>query len=88
MRWRLPYLLIPVLVFLTVVEMKQARAQAPVVGRILSIQGDVAVRRASQVQWETAKPEQEVREGDGVRTGSGARCDILTVDESHYGGPH
>uniref|UniRef100_A0A7C3SLV6 Tetratricopeptide repeat protein n=1 Tax=Desulfobacca acetoxidans TaxID=60893 RepID=A0A7C3SLV6_9BACT len=82
MRWRLPYLLIPVLVFLTVVEMKQARAQAPAVGRILSIQGDVAVRRASQVQWETAKPEQEVREGDGVRTGSGARCDILTVDES------
>lgn len=59
-----------------------AQAQGPVAGKIVLIQGDVAVRRAGQVQWEPAKPELELREGDAVRTGSGARCAILCVDES------
>ena len=58
------------------------RAAAPVVGKLILIQGQVVVRRADAAQWQTAQLNQEIFAGDAVQTGPSSRAALLCVDES------
>ena len=57
-------------------------AEPPMVGKLVSIQGQVAVSRSSSTQWEPAQVGQPLLAGDSVRTGPTSRAAILCVDES------
>jgi tetratricopeptide (TPR) repeat protein len=59
-----------------------AMAEAPVVGKVVSCQGQVAVRRGESAQWEPAQVGQSLWATDTVRTGPASRASILCVDES------
>ena len=63
-------------------ERLAAMAEGPSVGKLVSVQGQVAVRRGDATQWEPAQVGQPLWPGDSVRTGSASRCAILCVDES------
>ena len=51
------------------------------VGKVVTLQGQVAVRR-HDTQWEPAQVGQSLFAGDSVRTGPASRASILCVDES------
>jgi len=59
-----------------------AMAEGPAVGKLVSCQGQVAVRRGGATQWEPAQVEQPLFAGDAVRTGYNSRAAILCIDES------
>ena len=51
-------------------------------GRLVFIQGQVAVRPAGSAVWQKARLHQELVAGDLVRTGPNSRAAILSLDES------
>ena len=57
-------------------------SEAPSVGKLIAIQGQVTVRRGIDKSWEPAQVGQPLGVGDGVRTGSASSASILCVDES------
>jgi tetratricopeptide (TPR) repeat protein len=59
-----------------------AMAEGPAVGKLVSCQGQVAVRRGGATQWEPAQVDQPLFAGDAVRTGYNSRAAILCIDES------
>jgi tetratricopeptide (TPR) repeat protein len=59
-----------------------ARAEGPAVGKLVNVQGQVAVRRSGTTQWEAAQVDQLLYAGDAVRTGPNCRAAILCLDES------
>ncbi len=63
-------------------ERVAAMAEEPPVGKIVSIQGQVAVQRAGSKEWELCQVDQPLMAGDSVRTGPNSRAAILCVDES------
>ena len=52
------------------------------VGKLISLQGQVAVRRSSDTRWEPAQVGQSLMAGDSVRTGPASTTSILCVDET------
>jgi tetratricopeptide (TPR) repeat protein len=52
------------------------------VGKFISVQGEVKIRRAGAADWEAAEPDQPLHEGDAVLTGADSSCTILCTDES------
>jgi hypothetical protein len=76
---------LPVLTFLIFQVLgciQEARAAAPVAGKLGQLQGQVSVRRAGVQTWETARLDQELFEGEAVQTGAVSRAAILGMDES------
>jgi tetratricopeptide (TPR) repeat protein len=63
-------------------EASRPMAEAPVVGKLISIQGQVGVRRSSDTRWEPAQVGQSLMAGDSVRTGPASTTSILCVDET------
>jgi tetratricopeptide (TPR) repeat protein len=59
-----------------------AMTEAPMVGKLIAIQGQVAVRCGSDTRWEPARVGQPLGAGDAVRTGPTSSASILCVDES------
>jgi tetratricopeptide (TPR) repeat protein len=59
-----------------------AMAAAPMVAKLISLQGQVAVSRASDLRWKPARIGQPLEAGDSVRTGPASSASILCVDES------
>ncbi len=59
-----------------------AMAEAPMVAKLISLQGQVAVSRASDPHWKPARIGQPLEAGDSVRTGPASSASILCVDES------
>jgi tetratricopeptide (TPR) repeat protein len=57
-------------------------AAAPLAGKIISLQGQVAVRPGGQPAWVPAGLNKELFTGDAVKTGPVSRAAILCVDES------
>jgi tetratricopeptide (TPR) repeat protein len=57
-------------------------SEAPSVGKLIAIQGQVTVRRGSDKSWEPAQVGQPLGAGDAVRTGPASSASILCVDES------
>jgi tetratricopeptide (TPR) repeat protein len=55
---------------------------AELAGRLVFIQGQVAVRLAGTDAWQKARLNQELAGGDMVRTGPNSRAAILALDES------
>jgi tetratricopeptide (TPR) repeat protein len=60
----------------------RALPEAPAVGKLVAIQGQVTVRREADKHWEPAKVGQFLGAGDAVRTGPASSASILCVDES------
>ncbi len=63
-------------------EIAGAMAEPPMVGKLVTVQGEVAVCRGNSTQWERAQAGQSLFAGDSVRTGVGSLASILCVDES------
>jgi tetratricopeptide (TPR) repeat protein len=59
-----------------------ARAKPPLAGKLVFIQGEVAVRHGAGHPWEPASIGQSLEPGDEVRTGPDSNASILCVDES------
>jgi len=59
-----------------------AAGEPPLVGKLVSIQGQVAIRGVQQTRWEPAQARQSLLAGDAVRTGPASRASILCVDET------
>ncbi|MGB8992158.1 MAG: tetratricopeptide repeat protein [Desulfobaccales bacterium] len=59
-----------------------AMAETPMVAKLISLQGRVAVSRASDPRWKPARIGQPLEAGDSVRTGPASSASILCVDES------
>jgi tetratricopeptide (TPR) repeat protein len=59
-----------------------AMSEAPTVGKLISLQGQVAVRRSRDTRWEAAQVGQSLKAGDSVRTGPASTTSILCVDET------
>jgi tetratricopeptide (TPR) repeat protein len=57
-------------------------SEAPAVGKLVAIQGQVTVRRGSDKGWERAQIGQPLATGDAVRTGPASSASILCADES------
>jgi tetratricopeptide (TPR) repeat protein len=57
-------------------------AKEPVVGKLITLQGQVAIQHGSGRPWESARIGQLLVAGDAVRTGVGSTASILCVDES------
>lgn len=55
---------------------------APLAGRLILIQGEVAVRPLGTTVWQAARLNQDLAVGDAVRTGINSRAAILSQDES------
>jgi hypothetical protein len=80
--WEKTWLILVVLACLCLPDRLAAMAEPPVVGKIISTQGQVLVRRGEAGQWEAAQPGQSLMAGDAVRTGASSQCSVLCVDES------
>jgi tetratricopeptide (TPR) repeat protein len=59
----------------------QAEA-AELAGRLVYLEGEVAMRPAEAAQWQKAQLRQDLFGGDTVRTGANSRAAILCMDES------
>ena len=59
-----------------------AMAEPPLVAKLISLQGQVAVSRGSDPHWKPAQIGQPLVAGDSVRTGPASSASILCVDES------
>jgi tetratricopeptide (TPR) repeat protein len=59
----------------------QAEAAEPA-GRLVYLEGEVAMRPAGAAQWQKAQLRQDLFGGDTVRTGANSRAAILCMDES------
>jgi tetratricopeptide (TPR) repeat protein len=59
-----------------------AQAAPPLAGKLVYLQGQVAVRPARGQEWGVARIDQDLFAGDAVRTGPLSRAAILCVDES------
>lgn len=57
-------------------------SEAPAVGKLIALQGQVTVRRGSAKGWESAQVGQPLATGDAVRTGPASSASILCADES------
>jgi tetratricopeptide (TPR) repeat protein len=55
---------------------------AELAGRLIFLEGQVAVRLAGTTQWREARLHQNLSGGDMVRTGANSRAAILCLDES------
>jgi len=75
------FLLMPVLLGLIVAWTTLANA-AELAGRLVLIEGQVAVRPAGTAVWQKARVHQNLVSGDMVRTGPNSRAAILSLDES------
>jgi hypothetical protein len=76
---------LPILTFflcLILGDVIEARAAAPLAGKLIQIQGQVSVRRVGEQVWEPGRLQQELFEGDAIQTGAVSRAAILCVDES------
>ncbi len=60
----------------------EAMAEPPIVAKVVTAQGEVAVCRGDTNRWEPAQVGQSLFAGDSVRTGGNSRAAILCVDES------
>ena len=63
-------------------ERGSAMAEEPMVAKLVSIQGQVAVQRSGSKEWELCQVGQPLLAGDSVRTGPNSHASILCVDES------
>jgi hypothetical protein len=59
-----------------------AVAAKPLAGKIVFLQGQVAVCRAGTDRWDMAQLQQDLFLGDAVRTGTASGAAILCADES------
>jgi tetratricopeptide (TPR) repeat protein len=57
-------------------------AGPPLAGKIILTQGEVFIRRAGAPQWEKAHINQELFEGDAVKTAAAAQAAIICMDET------
>jgi tetratricopeptide (TPR) repeat protein len=80
--WCSTWLILAALACLCLPDRLAAMAEPPVVGKIVTVQGQVYVRRGEAAQWEAAQAGQSLMAGDAVRTGASSRCSVLCVDES------
>ena len=76
------WLILALIAVLLLPDSLMAMAEAPMVGKLISIQGQVAVRRGSDTRWELAQVGQPLMAGDSVRTGPASTTSILCVDET------
>jgi tetratricopeptide (TPR) repeat protein len=76
------WLILALWVSLLLPERLAAMAEGTAVGKLVYIQGQVAVRRSGATQWEAAQVDQHLYAGDAVRTGPNCRAAILCIDES------
>ena len=75
----------PVLLLLAMVLFPgnlEASPELPVVGKLVSLQGQVNIRRSAAAQWEAARVGQPLLAGEAVHTGPASRAAILCNDES------
>jgi tetratricopeptide (TPR) repeat protein len=62
--------------------LSEARAASPLAGKLVYLEGQVAVRRGDAAEWLPAQANQELFQGDAVKTGAASRAAILCLDES------
>jgi tetratricopeptide (TPR) repeat protein len=79
--WR-GYLILALLACWFVPGRVAAMAEGPSVSRLVSAQGQVAVRRSGSTEWEPAQVNQLLFAGDAVRTGLNSMAAILCIDET------
>jgi tetratricopeptide (TPR) repeat protein len=77
-----PFRILAIVATLLLAAGASAWSQEMVVGRIVSVQGQVEVSGDGGQQWITAVPFQELRRDDTIRTGERSRVSILLADES------
>ncbi len=59
-----------------------AMAEGPAVGKLVTLQGQVALRPSGDTRWQSCQVGQLLYAGDAVRTGPNSRAAILCIDES------
>ncbi len=80
-KW-LSWMILAAVACLSMPEKLEAMAEGPSVAKLISVQGQVAVRRGGTDQWDPAQVSQLLYAGDAVRTGQNSRAAILCIDES------
>ncbi len=60
----------------------QVWAAPPLAGKLVYLQGQVAIRRGGAGEWAAAQINQPIYQGDEVMTGPASRAAILSLDES------
>ncbi|MCX5887993.1 MAG: FecR family protein, partial [Deltaproteobacteria bacterium] len=60
----------------------EARADSSLAGKLINLQGSVAVALAGSQVWQPGKLNQDLFVGDAVQTGPDSKAAILCVDES------
>jgi tetratricopeptide (TPR) repeat protein len=70
------------ILFLLLGTVALAEAEGPLAGKLIQLQGRVAVCRAGTQDWTPGRLGQDLFAGDAVQTGSVSRAAILAVDES------
>lgn len=60
----------------------QSWAAPPLAGKLVYLQGQVAIRRGGAGEWVAAQPGEPLFSGDAVMTGPASRASLLCVDES------
>ncbi len=60
----------------------EARAASALAGKLINLQGSVAVAPAGSQVWQPAKLNQDLFIGDAIQTGPDSKAAILCVDES------
>jgi len=82
-KWCIGRLALVIWALLLLPHSLMASPEPPLVGKLVSIQGQVAVRRGEgSTRWEPAQAMQSLLAGDAVRTGPAPRASILCVDET------
>ena len=76
------WLILALFAVLLLPDSLMAMSEAPAVGKLITIQGQVTVRRGNDTRWEPAQVGQPLGAGDAVRTGPASSASILCVDES------
>ena len=76
------FLQVGVILLLLLQTVSIAGAATPLAGKLIQLQGQVAVRRAGSLDWAPGRLDQDLFVGDAVQTGPVSRAAILAVDES------
>ena len=61
---------------------KQIWAAPPLAGKLVYLQGQVAIRRGGAGEWAAAQINQPLYQGDEIMTGPASRAAVLSLDES------
>ncbi len=71
-----------VLLLVSVYQFAVAAEPCPVVGKLASVEGSVAVQRAGQESWAPGKPDQSLCQGDSIRVGERSRAAVFLITDA------